>query len=48
MKVKIKRKISKLTSRETNDKGLSVPTKGKTQLTNNPPNIKKATLKPII
>jgi hypothetical protein len=48
MKVKIKRKISKLTSRETNDKGLSIPTKGKVELINNPPNIKKVTLNPIV
>jgi hypothetical protein len=47
MKVKIKRKISKLTSRETNDKGLSIPTKGKVELMNNPPKIKKVMLKLI-
>jgi hypothetical protein len=44
---KINRKILKLTSRGINDKGLSIPTKGKAQLMNNPPNIKKAILRPI-
>jgi len=45
---KISKNISKLINKGISDSGLSIPIKGKTQLINNPPNIKKATLKPII
>ena len=44
---KISKNISKLINKGIGDSGLSISIKGKTQLINNPPNIKKVTLKPI-
>ncbi len=45
---KISNKILKLINKGTSERGLSIPTNGKIQLINNPPNIKKAILKPIV
>jgi hypothetical protein len=42
------RKAFKLINRGISESGLSIPTKGKIQLINNPPNIKKAILNPIV